>query len=326
MDIKFIRDDAAIEREKVFSEVISLVKKNVAKEREQDVAKRFLFELCKAAKKIKQEKVTKSEEGINEDIRLGPEVQLAIQEKWKTALEDSQKQVQVRSPEKTNEHEKVDEIKKVHSPIPERTPVQDEVEKDYPKTYPLIVTDHKVMATATIYKDPNTQKLVYSVAEPFANEAIIKRVKKDIGKKYKKEKTIIANDEFIEEKVEKAAKKEKVDYRIAMVEPIKYYLFRDFTGLGVIEPLLHDKGVSQVKCEGTAKPIKVVHKAEGELETTISFKDKKDLDWFVDFLAELTQTKILKGQTTIQANWNNLKIEANKGKEVDSRFIITKLP
>src|SRR3989338_7009792 len=51
MDIKFIRDDAAIEREKVFSEVISLVKKNVAKEREQDVAKRFLFELCKAAKR-----------------------------------------------------------------------------------------------------------------------------------------------------------------------------------------------------------------------------------------------------------------------------------
>ncbi len=64
-----------------------------------------------------------------------------------------------------------------------------------------------------------------------------------------------------------------------------YYLIRDKVGLGVLEPLLKDRYIEDVYCNGIGY-VHVVHKIFGPLETNIYFNTSEDLDRFVIELSE----------------------------------------
>ena len=158
--------------------------------------------------------------------------------------------------------------------------------------YPLIPSSSKgrVFASANIFWDDIRHEFVYRVIEPELskeNAEILKKVK-----------------EFIQEKINidftKLRKIESIRYisnmfddalnyfKVVKTPETKYYIFRDFIGLGKIEPLLKDPNIEDISCDGVGVPIYVYHKDSrfGSLRTNILFKTKRELDNFVMKLAE----------------------------------------
>lgn len=164
--------------------------------------------------------------------------------------------------------------------------------------YPLIPREPKqgepVSAYAHILFDEKTNELVYRVFEPTLDEKMRKLVN-DI-KEYTQEKIDINflqvrnRDEAINH-LEKIFSKALNFFKVKdekSKEVLRYYLFRDFVGLEEIEPLLNDRNIEDISCDGAGIPIFVYHRNTniGSIRTNVVFENKEELDLFVNKVAE----------------------------------------
>lgn len=69
------------------------------------------------------------------------------------------------------------------------------------------------------------------------------------------------------------------------IEAIAYYVARDFVGYGRIDPLIRDKFVEDISCNGVKEPVYVFHRDYEWLETNIVFNDVEELERVVSKLA-----------------------------------------
>src|SRR3989338_2003522 len=69
---------------------------------------------------------------------------------------------------------------------------------------------------------------------------------------------------------------------------LRYYVVRDFIGLESIDPLVNDKYIEDISCDGVNIPLFVYHRHPqfGSIKTNISFSNRDVLDTFVNKLAE----------------------------------------
>ena len=67
----------------------------------------------------------------------------------------------------------------------------------------------------------------------------------------------------------------------ASLEKVKYYLRRDVSGFGIIDPLMHDINIEDISCSGTDKPIYVWHRNYDSIPTNIRFDTEEKLNSFV---------------------------------------------
>ena len=67
----------------------------------------------------------------------------------------------------------------------------------------------------------------------------------------------------------------------ASLEKVKYYLRRDISGFGIIDPLMHDINIEDISCSGTDKPIYVWHRNYDSIPTNIRFDTEEKLNSFV---------------------------------------------
>jgi len=164
--------------------------------------------------------------------------------------------------------------------------------------FPLISLNVKgqqvTVAWGNIKWNERINNLVYSVNEPELTEKL-----KEI---LEETKTLLRQKldiDFTKIRVEKAYEYlmkrfgtivEEIAGDITPKERIvlEYYVFRDFIGLGRIEPLLHDINIEDIHCDGVNIPLFVTHRnpAYGELQTNIIFKTKEELDSFALRLAQ----------------------------------------
>ncbi|MEM5843702.1 MAG: type II/IV secretion system ATPase subunit [Candidatus Aenigmatarchaeota archaeon] len=217
--------------------------------------------------------------------------------------------------EEKKEEKKETEIKPVEKPklvdgieipefIPEKIeigeiPLTEEEKRKITLAYPLIPRkpqkDELVFAYAKIFWDTSLNKYVYQVIEPELTDRL-----KEIINKLK---------ELIQEKLDVEFGKLKkfemknylyktIDdllsyYRIEVSEKekliIRYYIERDFIGLGRIEPLMADENIEDISCDGVGIPIFVFHRNPklGSIVTNIVFEDPDELDSFIHRLAQL---------------------------------------
>ncbi len=70
------------------------------------------------------------------------------------------------------------------------------------------------------------------------------------------------------------------DYRYVV-----YHLVRDKAGLGMLEPLLKDRYIEDIYCNGVGY-VFIVHKVFGPLETSLRFSTQEELDKFIIELSE----------------------------------------
>jgi len=162
-------------------------------------------------------------------------------------------------------------------------------EKEINVIYPLI----EIFAYAHIHWDEKNKQVVYEVIEPELNKEEKKKLNqlmdgvvdlidielskiKDMGKAM----------EYLQQKVKKVL--EEFGMKLTPNEYVKfmYYIYRDFIGLGKIEPLMKDPNIEDIGCDGVGIPIYVVHRKFGSLKTNILFEDHEELSKFVIKLAE----------------------------------------
>jgi len=174
-----------------------------------------------------------------------------------------------------------------------------EEDEIFSSVYPLIPSvpekNEPIMAYAKIQWNQNKNQYEYIV------------VQSHIPPKMKR--LIIKLREILEEKLDvdfsKLKKQEAKDYlkreslklldyfgiKLSDTEKsvLAYHMERDFLGLGLIEPLIHDPNIEDISCDGVNIPIYVFHRDSrlGSISTNIVFSNKEELD---SYLIKLAQT------------------------------------
>ncbi len=98
-----------------------------------------------------------------------------------------------------------------------------------------------------------------------------------------------------------------------------YYLFRDFFGYGVIDPLMNDVHVEDISCDGYGIPIFVYHNEFGNLETNIKL-EKMQLDRLVLKLTQKCGKHISLANPIVDATLpDGSRLQATFGTEVTPR-------
>jgi Type IV secretory pathway, VirB11 components, and related ATPases involved in archaeal flagella biosynthesis len=75
----------------------------------------------------------------------------------------------------------------------------------------------------------------------------------------------------------------------------EYYLNRDFSGYGVIDPIVRDPNVEDISCNGPGIPVFLFHSVYGSIRTNITFATEIDLSsYIIPYGAALWKTRINK--------------------------------
>jgi len=166
-------------------------------------------------------------------------------------------------------------------------------------TYPLIPKNPKagerILASAYIYFDRSKNKYIYNVIEPKLDERL-----KDIKEKIESlleqkldvdlsKLNILKAREYLKSQLDEIVKYFKFRLSEEEYENLRYYIERDFLGLGKIEPLMQDDNIEDISCDGVGLPVFVFHRDPrlGSIETNIVFNDPEELDSFIIKLAQL---------------------------------------
>ena len=181
------------------------------------------------------------------------------------------------------------------------------VEETHPiKTmvYPLIPSEPKkgepIFAYAKIYWDDKTNKYMYEVVEPKLNDKlsnVLAKIKELLEQKldidFSKLKLVEAG-EYLKEQIA-----ELINYFHFKITPteekiLRYYVERDFIGLGRIEPIMRDNRIEDISCDGIGIPIFIYHRnpALGSVMTSVGFENGDELDSFITRLVQLSGKSI----------------------------------
>ncbi len=172
-------------------------------------------------------------------------------------------------------------------------------EEDVDISYPLIPNnpreDEKVYAWAEITYDETVDEVVYRVHEPplsEKNERVLDKLEDRLKERINVDFGSMKRDEakrFIEDHTKTILdRKEFSHLNQKDREVIQYYAYRNFVGLGRVEPLMSDKYVEDISCDGTGIPMYVYHRnpSVGSVQTTVEFTSDDELDSFVRKLAQ----------------------------------------
>ncbi|MDY6776895.1 MAG: type II/IV secretion system ATPase subunit [Candidatus Nanohaloarchaea archaeon] len=164
--------------------------------------------------------------------------------------------------------------------------------------YPLIPSDpgedEKVYAWAHIYYDEERGEVIYRVNEPDMSDResdvldkVEDRLKEKIDVDFGELKREEAQ-EFLREKITEIMEAEGFGLSKEERGRIQYYAYRNFVGLGKVEPLMNDKYIEDISCDGVDIPIYVYHRNPdiASVETDVVFEDEDELDSFVRKLAQ----------------------------------------
>lgn len=103
-------------------------------------------------------------------------------------------------------------------------------------------------------------------------------------------------------------------------EKIKYYLKRDFEGLGLIEVIVKDPYVEDISCDGYNIPIFVYHRKYGSIKTNTMFKSTEVLNSYVIKLAQVCGKEISVAEPILDGSTpEGHRIQAIYGNEISTR-------
>jgi flagellar protein FlaI len=110
-----------------------------------------------------------------------------------------------------------------------------------------------------------------------------------------------------------------VDVGMDTFHALSYYLYRDFRGYGKVDPLLNDRHIEDISCDGYDLPIFVYHDDYTDIETNVSF-GKSALDNYVIRLAQQSGRHISVGDPMVETTLpDGSRAELALGEEVTPR-------
>jgi flagellar protein FlaI len=189
-------------------------------------------------------------------------------------------------------------------------------------------------AYVRITYDHSTHEYTYNVLEPELTDPekdLLKEIKerlfetldintKDISRDEAKKKLRAATEDIIQ------------DYGIRLIplqiEKIHYNMHKDFLGNGLIDPIMHDKYIEDISCDGVNTPLFAFHASYESMKTTIAYHNAEELDSFVTKLAQRAGKYISIAEPILDATMQDgSRIQMTLGTEVTahgSTFTIRK--
>jgi archaeal flagellar protein FlaI len=154
--------------------------------------------------------------------------------------------------------------------------------------------ENKVVAYATIKWNEKEQSIEYIVTEPLLNDKekeLLEEIKEILREKLNIDFEKIKGSQAYEYIINEFKKIVKlIGIKLTPEEELKfnYYVYRDFIGLGKIEPLMHDPDIEDISCVGSNITIFVYHKNPlfNQIPTNIVFKTSDELDDFAIMLSQ----------------------------------------
>ena len=99
-----------------------------------------------------------------------------------------------------------------------------------------------------------------------------------------------------------------------------YYLTRDFIHLGKIEPLMRDKLIEDISCDGAGIPIYIWYRDYESIPTNISFETNEELDTFVSKLAYSAGKHVSLAEPIVDASLTDgSRLHLTYGKEITQK-------
>ncbi len=111
-------------------------------------------------------------------------------------------------------------------------------------------------------------------------------------------------------------------------EKIHYNMFKDFLGDGLIDPIMHDKYIEDISCDGVHTPLFAFHSSYESMKTSVVYHSAEELDSFVIKLAQRAGKYISISEPILDATMQDgSRIQMTLGQEVTahgSTFTIRK--
>ncbi|MDO8871382.1 MAG: type II/IV secretion system ATPase subunit [Methanoregula sp.] len=227
----------------------------------------------------------------------------------------------------TSEQEAYDPKK--HGPLVDLV-FQPEPDIEEMEMYPV----NEPYAYIRITYDHSTHEYTYHVLEPILTEPekeLLVELKerlfdtldintKDISKEEARRKLRASADDII------------VDFGIKLApeqrEKVHYNMYKDFLGDGLIDPIMHDKYIEDISCDGVNVPLFAFHASYESMKTTLAYYNACELDSFVTKLAQRAGKYISIAEPILDATMQDgSRIQMTLGKEVTahgSTFTIRK--
>ncbi|MEM5832063.1 MAG: type II/IV secretion system ATPase subunit [Candidatus Aenigmatarchaeota archaeon] len=206
--------------------------------------------------------------------------------------------------EKEEEKIKIEGISIPRSLRISTSPLVFEKEEEFELKYPLIPKEpkegEKVFAMANIYFDKEKNKYIYKVIEPILDERL-KSMKEKIEVLLEQKLdidlsklNILKAKEYLRNQLDEIIRYFKFRLTEEEYNNLRYYIERDFLGLGKIEPLMKDDNIEDISCDGVGLPVFVFHRDPrlGSIETNVVFENPEELDSFIIKLAQLAGKSI----------------------------------
>ena len=150
-------------------------------------------------------------------------------------------------------------------------------------------------------------------------------------------KDILEQREISEDTIKEEVLKESIDFLIRDIKlpldiksyyKVLYYIIRDYIFNERITPLMKDKKLEDISCNGYGLPLFIYHKDYHNVETNVVFDDPEELDSFIVSLAQKCGKHISIAEPMIDATMpDGSRIQMTLGKEVTdhgSTFTIRK--
>jgi flagellar protein FlaI len=189
-------------------------------------------------------------------------------------------------------------------------------------------------AYVRIIYDHATHEYTYFVIEPVLAEQekdLLKEVKERLFETLDINTKDITRDEA-RKKLREATNEVLQDYGIRLTpvqkEKLHYNMHKDFLGDGIIDPVMHDKYIEDISCDGVHTPIFAFHSSYESMKTTLAYHSAEELDSFVTKLAQRAGKYISIAEPILDATMQDgSRIQMTLGTEVTahgSTFTIRK--
>ena len=218
---------------------------------------------------------------------------------------------------------------KIHGPLVDLNiraqPTIEEVE-----IYPV----NEPYAYIRVIHDSTSHEYTYQVLEPQLSPAereLLVEIKQRLFE------TLEVNTKDLTDEAAKKAIRGAVDiilqdYGIALSpagrEKILYNIEKEFLGEGMVDPIMHDKYIEDISCDGKNIPIFVYHTSYENTKTNLMYRNEEELDSFVTKMAQRAGKHISIAEPILDATMpDGSRIQMTLGDEVTahgSTFTIRK--
>lgn len=200
------------------------------------------------------------------------------------------------------------------------------------ESFPLITLEFdgekKTFVTGRIKWSEEDHSLKYDITEPKISESeskVLEEIKSILERKLDvqfKAVNIESAFEFLRSNVDTIVK--KIGLKLSREQRMKfdYFIYRDFIGLSIIEPLMHDPNIEDISCDGSNIPIFIYHRNPryAGMETNLGFRTSEELDSFVLKIAQKTGKTISVAEPLLDgALPDGSRVQATFGSDIARR-------